>query len=726
MRLGFFIIATRTPASRVSFAERLFPSPRLRPRTRVPLSLLLAFLLPLAAPAQMTAPAGFELASIAFEGNATLSRNELVSQLVSKETPGFFSKFLHNTISEKLGRKNEFLNTVTLGADVKRLKAFYENRGFSEVTIDTALAFDIGSSKVDVTIRINEGYRSLVDSLVYLGIVNGPGTIWTEILAAPKIVPGDPFSGPLLEEEVTRVLKVLGNAGYPNALFLRDSSWARRYASTRNYRVRLCFDIGKMYYFGGVTIRQEIDSVRTPVPREDITDEILIRQLTYAPGQQYSVEDSATSVSNLNRLGIFDLRRMDMRVPPRSDTAVIVPTTILIRPKDRYEMGPELIVSDENGSLNLGAGLGFTQRNFLGGARIFSTHLRFRTQTLGAFPDYFGRNTDAVANADLTFELLQPYVFSNRIKGSWAFSLIVDKQKPYIQNIVRNKFGFSNRFTEHTDGFLDWTLEAVSSRKNDSFRGDTTDPEIQRQLRLLQAQQFNSILEFTLQRDMTNDIFSPSDGFIHSMTIDEAGLFPLVIRGIFPSLPITQFYRLILSGRWYAELVPHRFSILAMKLKGGIEDKYGAAKSNPDIGIPQTHRFYAGGGNSVRGWNSRDLIAAGDPQLGGNLSLEGSLELRTNVLQGLRDGLFDKIWLVQFIDVGNVWTDVQDMRPASLAIAAGFGIRYDTFFGPFRVDWGFRVYNPAEGEGQRWITQRQLFGQTFKEAIFHFGIGNPF
>ena len=481
-----------------------------------------------------------------------------------------------------------------------------------------------------------------------------------------------------------------------------------------------------MYFFGGVTIRQEIDSLRSPVPREDITDDILIRQLAYVPGQQYSVEDSAISVSNLNRLGIFDLRRMDMRIPARSDSSVVVPTAILIRPKDRYEMGPELIMSDENGSLNLGTGLGFTQRNFLGGARIFSTHLRFRTQTLGAFPDYFGKNTDAVSNADLTFELLQPYIFSNRIKGSWGFSFIVDKQKPYIQNIVRNKFGFSNRFTEYTNGFLDWTLEAVSSKKNDSFRGDTTDPEIQRQLRLLQAQQFNSILEFTIQRDVTNDLFSPSEGFIHSMTIDEAGLFPLMIRGIFPNLPITQFYRLILSGRWYTEMAPRRFSILAVKLRGGIEDKYGAARSNPDIGIPQTHRFYAGGGNSVRGWNSRDLIASGDPQLGGNLSLEGSVELRTNVLQGLRDGLLDKIWLVEFIDVGNVWTDIQGMRPASLAIAAGFGIRYDTFFGPFRVDWGFRVYNPGEAEGQRWITQRQLFGQTFKEAIFHFGIGNPF
>jgi outer membrane protein assembly factor BamA len=178
----------------------------------------------------------------------------------------------------------------------------------------------------------------------------------------------------------------------------------------------------------------------------------------------------------------------------------------------------------------------------------------------------------------------------------------------------------------------------------------------------------------------------------------------------------------------YTEAAPHRFSILALKIKGGIEDKYGGARSDTNVGIPQTHRFYAGGGNSVRGWNSRDLIAGGNSggQLGGNLALEGSVELRTNILQSLRDGLFDKIWLVQFIDAGNVWGQMGDFRLSSVAIAAGIGIRYDTFFGPFRMDWGFRVYNPAEPDGRRWITQRQLFGQTFKEAIFHFGIGNAF
>ncbi len=676
-------------------------------------------------------PQKFEITSISFEGNSALTRNELLSQMTTHVTPGFLNKFLHNAISEKLGRKDEYLNPLTLGADLKRLRTYYENRGFFGASIDTALSYHAEAGSVDITITIGEHYRSTVDTLLYLGIVNAPGTIWTDIQSSPRISAGDPYNAQLLEEEVVRVLKILANTGYPNARYLRDSSQAVHYASTGNCSVRLRFDLGRMYYFGGISIRQMIDSIRSPVPREDITDEILLQQLTYAPGKRYSIEDSAASASNLNRLGIFDLRSMDMIVPRRSDTAVTVPTSILFRAKDRHELGPELIVSDENGALNLGAGLGYTQRNFFGGARLFTTRLRFRTQTLSAFPNYFDvNNTNAVSNLDLTAELVQPYVFSNRIKASWSFSYILDKEIPYRQSIFRNKFGFTNKFTDNTNGFLDWTLETVSSRKNATFYQLSDDPLVQQQLLLLQTEQFNSILAFTLQRDVTNDLFSPSEGSITSAEFDEAGLFPLLLQGVFPSLPISQFYRVILIGRWYTEAAPRRFSILAFKLKGGVEDKYGGARSDTSIVIPQTHRFYAGGGNSIRGWNSRDLISGGSSpfasQLGGNLSLEGSLELRTNILQSLRDGIFDKIWLVQFIDAGNVWQETRDLSLNTVAIAAGIGIRYDTFFGPFRIDWGFRVYNPGEVEGRRWITQRQLFGQTFKEAIFHFGIGNAF
>jgi outer membrane protein insertion porin family len=671
-------------------------------------------------------PVRYEVASIIFEGNQIITSTELSAQMLTRETPGWLGKFLFNSISERLGRKNEYYDPITFSSDLDRLKRYYVNHGFNEAAIDTQMQYDADRGIVDLRLTIAEGRRSLIDTIDYRGLVYDPYAIYEEIYGSPKIQKGDPFNLTLLEEEVNRVLVILRNMHYPNSRYLRDSSSAVRYASSGNYRVVLSFRSGKQYRFGDIAVVQEIDSLRSPEPRTDITDDIILDHMDYAPGDLYGADKIANSQVNLNRLGILELRSIKENVPSPQDTSTRVPTTVTYLPRDKNELAPEVIVSDDYGAFNLGLGLGYTQRNFFGGARIASTRIRFQTQTLGAVGRSFDKNSDAVSTVDLTYEIQQPTVLTNRIRGTWSFSGIIDKQKPYLQYILRNKFGFTGRFAEFTTGYLDWTLEFVDLRLNSSFQVYKNDPELQLQILRIQQQQFNSILGFTIQRDKSNDLFSPSAGFVHSLTIQEAGLLPLLLRRTFPSIPFTQFYRLSAIGRWYYDLSDHRFSILALKAKGGIEGKYGESHGDTNRTIPQTHRFYGGGSSSVRGWASRELIASGDPQLGGNLAFEGSVELRVNLLQSLRDGVLDKLWFVQFVDVGNVWVEASDLSFRTMGVAAGLGLRYDTFFGPFRIDWGFRVYNPSESPGKRWITQRRLFGQTFKQGVFHFGIGHAF
>jgi len=524
---------------------------------------------------------------------------------------------------------------------------------------------------------------------------------------------------------VKRILRIYADNGFPNAEFVRDSSYARRYLSSRNYVVKLVFDPGHRYVFGDITVLQEVDTLNAETLREDITDEIILRQMDYQPGEFFSLEKKISSERNLNRLGIFDLRSLAVFVPPRRDSAIAVPSRVTIRPRDKHELAPELLVSDKDGAFNIGAGLGYTNRNFWGGARTFNARVRFQTQTIRNFPHYFRVTEDAVSNLDLTFELVQPYIFTNKDKGTWSFSFILDKQKPYLQNILRNKIGFTGRQAEFTTHVLEWTLEAVDLKKNENFAA--SDPAVQRQMGYLQERQFNSILSYTLARDMTNDLFSPSAGFIHAVTVEEAGLLPLALKGILPDLPFTQFVRGILVGRWFSDQSDNRrFFILASKLKVGIEEKYGESRGDSTRTIPQTHRFFGGGGSSVRGWASRDLKARGDPQLGGNFMLEASLESRVNILQTMRDGFLDKAWLVGFVDAGNVWENVSGFQFNSVAIATGIGLRWDTLFGPFRFDWGIRVFDPTRADGNHWITQRQLLGETFAEGVFHFGIGHAF
>ncbi len=98
--------------------------------------------------------------------------------------------------------------------------------------------------------------------------------------------------------------------------------------------------------------------------------------------------------------------------------------------------------------------------------------------------------------------------------------------------------------------------------------------------------------------------------------------------------------------------------------------------------IAPSRRFYAGGGGSVRGYGyqeigPRDSLGA----LSGGRSLsEFSIEAR------VRTGLFGGgLSLVPFLDAGTVDTGVTP-RFSGLRFGAGLGLRYQTGFGPIRLD----------------------------------------
>ncbi|MGA9116718.1 MAG: BamA/TamA family outer membrane protein [Bacteroidota bacterium] len=682
--------------------------------------LLLSLLLPQGpARSEETPP---EVEELHIEGNNTFGTGALEALLGTRETPGFLGKFFYGISGEVLGRNNEFFDPGIFAEDIRRVVTYYRERGFFAVEVDTSVTGVPDGGGVRVRIRIREGDRARIDTLSIEGLLLVPEFVHADIAEGRLIGVGEAYDQRLLKTEVDRVLQVLQDAGYANARFDQDSSAAVRLASTGNCRVRLVFDTGRRYFFGPVGVQREGEKERS-----DITDEIVLRQLDYAEEEVYNASHLVTSERNLNRVGLFDLARVRPRIPPREDTTLRVPSRVTIRPTDKHELAPELLLNDENGNFNLGTGLGYKNRNFLGGARTFSSRIRFRTETIGRFPDYFALAGEGVANADLTLEMFQPYIFSRNVRGNWTVSLILDKQRPYRQFIVRNRFGLTDQLADYTHGYLDWTLERVSLQRNPHFTGSFEEAaELEAQARRVQ---FNSILSFTLQRNKANDVFSPSAGFIHAATLEESGLLPLLLRNAQPDLPFTQFYRVILLGRWYYDLSHNRFAILGLKLKGGWEEKYGESRSDAERAIPQTHRFFAGGGASVRGWESRRLAASGDPrlELGGNLALEGSAELRVNALRHLRSDLLRKLWVVFFLDAGNVWAEARDLKAPDVAVAAGLGIRYETFFGPFRVDFGFRIHDPgAEEGGRKWIFRKRLLGETLARGILHFGIGHAF
>lgn len=95
--------------------------------------------------------------------------------------------------------------------------------------------------------------------------------------------------------------------------------------------------------------------------------------------------------------------------------------------------------------------------------------------------------------------------------------------------------------------------------------------------------------------------------------------------------------------------------------------------------LPANHRFYAGGGGSVRGFAYKSLSPtfAGTP-IGGRSLIEGSLEARIKVT--------DTIGVVPFVDAGNAFASSFPDFKEPIRVAAGLGLRYYTAIGPIRLD----------------------------------------
>jgi outer membrane protein assembly factor BamA len=326
----------------------------------------------------------------------------------------------------------------------------------------------------------------------------------------------------------------------------------------------------------------------------------------------------------------------------------------------------------------------------------------------------------------LTMQVVQPYFLNNKTSFSAAFSAILDKQTSYYIPSLSFRFGTQSQTATYTRLFIDWNLQ-LSDPKTVGVQQDSSFNKLIKDLGF--EKQFNSFITVTLQRDKRNDIFYPSAGIFQSISIEEGGFFPRTFGGTLGlNLPYSQYVKLTLDGQWYLDPSNIRNLIWAMRSRAGVALPYG---DSPLKDIPLTQRFYSGGSGSVRGWRARSLGTMPDTlrNLGGNAMLEGTIEARWNLLNGAGSLWFldlEKISLVFFYDFGNLWTAPQKMRLSEIAMAFGFGLRYNTIAGPIRIDFGMKLYDPDAPATRRWVTQKRFFPETFTGGEFHLGVGHTF
>lgn len=163
--------------------------------------------------------------------------------------------------------------------------------------------------------------------------------------------------------------------------------------------------------------------------------------------------------------------------------------------------------------------------------------------------------------------------------------------------------------------------------------------------------------------------------------------------------------------------------VIAFHAFGGLAVPYGNANN-----MPFSQSYFSGGANDNRAWKAYKLGPGSSNNINefneANFKLAFNLEYRFPLSGPLKIGFF--------IDAGNVWNIFDDVDdPAfrfdglqdlsEIAIGSGIGLRYDFDFFVFRFDTGFKTYNPALPEGERWWGEYKL-----KNAVFNIGINYPF
>jgi len=156
------------------------------------------------------------------------------------------------------------------------------------------------------------------------------------------------------------------------------------------------------------------------------------------------------------------------------------------------------------------------------------------------------------------------------------------------------------------------------------------------------------------------------------------------------------FIRVIGEARRYQPLVWD--FVLALRTRIGIEDPIAGSET-----VPLFERFFAGGTNSVRGYERWHVgpFVAGDP-IGGLSLVEMSIELRHPITE--------TIGAAVFLDAGQVSVKEFDLPFDDLDYGTGFGVSYKTPIGPLRVDLGFPLERPPGDAG--WQIHLSL-GQAF-------------
>ena len=468
-----------------------------------------------------------------------------------------------------------------------------------------------------------------------------------------------------------------------------------------------------------------------------IREKILTNLNTIIPGELYREKDISNTYSRLSALNVFSGVNIEMN---QSDTTTVDCSINLTQSKlQGFKVNLEAS-SNSTGLFGVSPQLSYYHKNIFRGGEWLN--LSFMGNFQFKFNDDVRSNEFGVS-AGISFPkfLFLPYRLFKGAMPRTEVSLSYNYQNrpEYTRNIISTSLAYTGIIGSRIYyQFYPVQLNIVRLFNLDpAFFKSLEDNPFMRNA-------YQDHFDFGLGGNLyytTNAEVVPKTSFFYTrLQFDIAGNLlsafnPLMRKdangsGMIWNTPYSQYVRAEFQVGKTWRFGKNNGQALATRFLAGAGYAYGNSTA-----LPFEKHFYAGGANSLRGWQARTVGPGTSPMDStfvipnqtGDMKLEANVEYRFNIVWKLGGAVF--------VDAGNVWTirDTGNRNNAlsriswqnfgkSIAMNWGAGVRLDLNFLLLRVDLGMKIHDPARA--QSWVGP----GEWLKRDGFaiHFGVGYPF
>lgn len=602
-------------------------------------------------------------------------------------------------------------DTLEIRRDALRVAVLHRAAGWFTASVVPRVT--PGAGGLAVLFDIVPGPAATLDTLALTGLPDAPEG--RRAFDAPlRALEGKQFDRAAVANAVDDVVSRLRDAGYARAV--RGESGVVIDTLAAKAIMRVAFNAGPRMSIGA--LRVEIAGVGNDPATVDSAD--VVRIANVRAGQRYRASRIVEAQRDLYRSEAFRFVVIDTLTPAAGSPDSVIDLRLSVaEARTRYAR----------------AGLGWAtvdcirlqgrvaDRRFLGVGRRAELNLRASKIGRGDPADFApglcsaSVRRDSIASFRLNYfvglSLSDTRLFGTSIVPTFTvYSERRGEQYTYLRETdIGTVLDLSRQFTRRTVGTAGFQYE----------NGRTfTDPVVScsrfaqcrpEDYALSQFGRGLGIVSTTVSHDRTNDAVNPSRGQRLRGELRAGQTFSEIVSSL-------RFYRTSGEASAYRRLLG---GVIATRLQLSRAFAPGAQLVDGSPLLPQQERLYAGGQNSVRGFQQNllgpiiyvvgtvDTVTLGngdrvlearagvDPQRavprGGTALVVANLEYRRPVPR-----IAPQLEFAAFVDAGNVWeTSSGGFRKGDLRATPGVGVRLGTPIGPFRLDIGYQPYPPRAG-----------------------------